>query len=284
MEAVLRQIAQFLFGQPGGPIRISVADIKIANVGIREGDIEEAIRLMERSRLLRLSLNGDNVELTGDGKSVFEKACVAEVCLGRAFIVLNYRSAVKHVAIRTRDGDEAGGTAFFCADFQGWLATARHLVADGNQLLRVENEDGTVVSAGPFETRLAGSDLDLALIQCQVPDGVNALRIGWRQDSVRELDEVLVAGYPPIAGHRTALMFTEGQVSAFPRRQSGGRYSIIISKVTEPGHSGGPVLSAEGLVIGVVERQNTIERKDGTVSIFNGATPAHYFSEFPEGR
>lgn len=279
MEAVLRQIAQFLYGRPGGPVRIAVADIQAALGEIQVGDLEEAIRLMERSHLLRISLRGDYVELTRGGKAVFEKACVAEICLGSPFIVTKYRAAVKHIAIRRGEGDETGGTAFYCADFPGWLATARHIVADGSELLRIEDANGDVLSTGPFEIRLAGDDLDLALIR-YAPVDVTPLRLEWRPDAVRELDPVLVAGYPPIAGHQAALVFSEGQVASFPRRRSGTRNSIIISRVTEPGHSGGPVLSIEGLVIGVVEQENTFQRKDGGMSIFNGATPAHYFSEF----
>jgi len=109
---------------------------------------------------------------------------------------------------------------------------------------------------------------------------VTPLRLEWNPDAVRELDPVLVVGYPPIARHQPALVFSEGQVSSFAKKQSGARNSIIISKVTEPGHSGGPVLSGVGLVIGVVEQENTFERNDGIKSIFNGATPARYFSEF----
>jgi S1-C subfamily serine protease len=280
MEAVLQQVAGFLYGQPREEPRVAVADIRAALGAIPEADLEQAIRLMEEGVLLRIGLAGNSVQSTAAGKLAFEKACVPEVCLGGAFIAQKYRAAVKHLAVRDREGDDAGGTAFFCADFPGWLATARHLVSDGSELRRIENEDGTVLFNGPFEIRLAGDDLDLALVRCDMPAGVNALRIEWEKDAVRELDSVLVVGYPPIAHHAPALVFSEGQVASLPRKQTGDRYSAIISRITEPGYSGGPVISTNGLVVGVIEQENIFHRKDGSVSIFNGATPPHYFSDF----
>ena len=203
-----------------------------------------------------------------------------EVCLGAPFIIGKYRSAVKHLILHGTEGDETGGTGFFCSDFPGSIATARHLVSDGANLLRIENEDGTLLSNGPFEVRLAGADLDLALVNCNMPAGVTPLRIEWEQRALSELDRVLVVGYPPIAHHAPAVVFTEGQIASFAKKQTGDRYSTIISKMTEPGYSGGPVLSSTGLVVAVIEQENVFHRKDGGQSIFVGATPGHYFSAF----
>jgi S1-C subfamily serine protease len=280
MEAILQQVAQFLYGQPRDGSRVAVADIRTALSAIPQGDMDHGIRLMSEGFLLRVGLAGDSVELTAAGKLLFEKACVPEVCLGAQFIVGKYRSAVKHLVLQDSDGDEAGGTGFFCADFPGSIATAAHLVSAGANLLRIENEDGTVLSNGPFDVRLAGADLDLAMVNCNMPAGVTPLRIEWEPQAVRELDRVLVVGYPPIAHHAPAVVFSEGQVAAFAKKQTGDRYSTIISKMTEPGYSGGPVLNATGLVVGVIEQENVFHRKDGGQSIFVGATPGHYFSAF----
>lgn len=280
MEATLQQIAKLLYGQPREQLRVEVADIRAALVEIPEGDLDQGIRLMEGGVLLRIGLGGASVQLITAGKVAYEKACVPEICLGKAFIAQKYRAAMKHLAVRNHEGDQTGGTAFFCADFPGSLATARHLVSDGWELVRIENEDGSVLFGGPFEIQVAGGDLDLALVHCDMPPGTNPLRIDWDKNAVAELDSVLVVGYPPIAHHAPALVFTEGQVASLARRQTGDRYSTLISRIAEPGYSGGPVISRNGLVIGVIEQENVLTRRDGTVSIFTGATPAHYFSTF----
>lgn len=280
MEATLQQIARTLYGQPREQPRVPVADIRAALAETPEGDLDEGIRLMEGGVLLRIGLGGDAVQLVAAGKLAFEKGCVPEICLGQAFIAQKYRAAMKHLAVRNGQGDQTGGTAFFCADFPGALATARHLVSDGWELSRIENEDGSVLCAGPFEIQVAAGDLDLALVRCEMPRGTNALRIEWDKNAVAELDQVLVVGYPPIAYHAPALVFTEGQVASLARRQTGDRYSTIISRIAEPGYSGGPVISRNGLVVGVIEQENVLTRRDGTISIFTGATPAHYLSTF----
>jgi hypothetical protein len=280
MEHVLQQVADFLYTGPGGKQTFTVAEIQAALNNISAGDLHEAIRLMHKNSLLRIALAGDLVELVLKGKTIREKGCVSEVCLGGQFIAQKYRSAVHHIVARDGSGDEGGGCAFFCEDFPGWMVTARHLVADGRILLRVEDESGLVISNGPFQIRLAGADLDLALLECSSPAGVTPLRIDWDRTAVKELDEVMVVGYPPIAQHAPALVFSEGQVASIPKHVKSLRNSVIISKVTEPGYSGGPVLSAAGLVVGVIEQENIFETKAGLKSVFNGATPSHYFSEF----
>lgn len=279
MEAALQQIAELLYGQPRTDLTVAVRDVRASLRGLTDGDVDHGIRMMHDRGLLRIRLAGDAIELSAAGKKVFEKGCVPNVCLGRTFVAGRYRAAIKHLAVRNREGDESGGTAFFCADFPNWIATARHLVTDGHELLRIENEDGTVVAQPPFALRATGGTTDLALVQCQMPPAVNPLRIDWDTEAVKELDEVLVVGYPPIAHHAPALVFSEGEVASLARRQRGDRYSIIISRITEPGYSGGPVISSAGLVVGVIEQENVFQRKDGNPSVFNGATPIHYFRE-----
>lgn len=278
MEQILSQLAQVLYGEPRLSADLAVTEIRAAMGGVEPMYVESAIRLMDRRGLLDLGLGGNAVSLTRAGKLAFERKSAPEICLGRQFIIHKYRRAVKHVVVRDPEGNESGGSGFFCADFAGWLATARHLI-EGHEVLRIENEDGSVLSAGPFELRLAADDLDLALIRADLPVGVVPFRVEWDAAAVSELDPVLVMGYPPIALHRLALVFSEGQVASLAKKRGGNRVSTIISKITEPGFSGGPVLNDNGFVIAVMEQENIFRRNDGAQSIFNGATPSHYFAE-----
>ena len=114
-----------------------------------------------------------------------------------------------------------------------------------------------------------------------MPEDVIPLRIEWDIAEIRELDEVLLLGYPPVAGHNPVLVHAIGEISAMPKRLDAQRRSLIISRVTEPGYSGAPVISRRGYAIGIVERENELVRKDGHPSIFISASFALYLREIP---
>jgi len=184
-------------------------------------------------------------------------------------------------ALVDAEGDESGATGFFCADFPGWVATAAHVVDERHKLINLTDEYGRLICAEHLDVeRVTGGDLDLALIRCETPAGISALRIEWDGTVARELDEVIVAGYPYISFHKPALVVSRGEIASFPFLRSGERRSLRISRVTEPGFSGAPVIDTRGFVIGVVEQENILEDKKGNRSIFVTATPAYHFVTF----
>lgn len=54
------------------------------------------------------------------------------------------------------------------------------------------------------------------------------LRIEWKQNTVQELDDVLVVEFPSISKHLSTLVLSEGTVSSIVSRQTSPRKSIII--------------------------------------------------------
>lgn len=215
------------------------------------------LQRLDACRLLRLAIGGGTVNATIKGKEAYEVNAIAELAFGEAYIAYRYRSAVVHIVVHNpADGQESGGTGFFTNDPVNRIVTARHVI-QGRTIVRIEDANGVVIpNVGAIQ--LWGGPLDLALIECQIPGGVNPLRIEWREEATRELDKVLILGYPPFAGHQVALLNASGQITAKALQLSEEkRYSLMIS-IAAPGCSGGPVISESGSVVGVVSQENTL--------------------------
>ena len=280
MERALQELMDHLYGRARQEVRIAIDEIR-GHLQLDEGLFDAAIGLLATHGLIGMNLRRDAVLLSPAGKIAYEKGCTLEICLGTHYILSKYRSAIVHISVLDGEGDAAGATGFFCSDFPGFVATARHVVDESRRLVDIRNESGTVIAAGDFDVRLAPHrDLDLALIRCAPPAGTNSLRIEWDATVARELDEVIVAGYPHIAFHDSTLVFSRGEIASFPSLRTGERKSIMISRITESGFSGGPVIDARGRVTGVVEQENIVEDKRGTKAIFVTATAAQHFSVF----
>ncbi|MGL5063684.1 MAG: COP23 domain-containing protein [Microcoleus sp.] len=112
-------------------------------------------------------------------------------------------------------------------------------------------------------------DTDLALIQFQAREQYPVAPIGNSQKAVVG-STIYVSGYPlPIATEsERKLEFTAGIVSSRSSRSSSG-YGLRYQAVTRRGMSGGPVFDADGAVVGIHGRGDTV----GTVtSLWNGQT------------
>jgi S1-C subfamily serine protease len=279
MDDTIRKIIEVLYSR-AAPLLLKVPLAEVIDLFPVEqkNDVEATIEILNLQGLLRIPFARDGLGLTVAGKLAYEKRCAAEMCLGEQYIARQYRSGVAHVIVRNALGDEAGGTGFFCSDFPGWLATAKHVVYERTILRILDPEGNTIGEDG--EIRYAERGADLALVRCAPPQGTASLRLEWNPEEVKELDPVLIMGYPPLAGHKPALVHAAGQISAIATKWVEPEHrSLIISRVTEPGYSGGPVINRRGYVVGVVEQQNEMTRTDGSINILISATPAYYFHE-----
>lgn len=69
------------------------------------------------------------------------------------------------------------------------------------------------------------------------------------------LDKTLTLGYPPVKGMREApLVAQSGEINAISKDWNGCD-CITISSITRPGNSGGPVVSQNGYIVGIVTQQ-----------------------------
>ncbi|MAS41666.1 MAG: hypothetical protein CML43_00680 [Rhodobacteraceae bacterium] len=131
------------------------------------------------------------------------------------------------------------GTGFFVTR-QGHVLTNRHVVESCN-LITVADAPATLVAWD--------DDLDLALLQTR--DGSSPHRTARFAPRPARLNaDVTALGYP-LHGLLGGLNVTRGVVSSLSGVR-GDRNVIQISAEVQPGNSGGPLLDAQGAVVGVV--------------------------------
>ena len=137
----------------------------------------------------------------------------------------------------------SSGTAFSVAP--GLLVTNQHVV-DGCASVEVVASDGRRTGAVVDADAL----IDLALIRVTGLKGATArLRI---PRNVRLGEAVMVFGFPLSGSLTSGGNFTSGLVSGLRGlRDAAGE--IQITAPVQPGNSGGPVMDASGLVVGVVQ-------------------------------
>jgi 2-alkenal reductase len=152
------------------------------------------------------------------------------------------------VNIAVYSAREGGAGSGFVIDSNGHIVTNNHVVEDAEMIL-VRFADETVV-----EAELVGADVDsdLAVIRVDVPDDLlKEVRLG--DSSALRVGQRAIAVGSPFGFEQT---MTTGIVSALDRvvRQESG-YSLLQLIQTDaainPGSSGGPLLNAQGEVIGV---------------------------------
>ena len=137
----------------------------------------------------------------------------------------------------------SSGTAFAVAP--GLLVTNQHVV-DGCVSVEVLAADGRRAGAVVDADAL----IDLALIRVTGLKGATARLRSPR--NVRLGEAVMVFGFPLSGALSSGGNFTSGLVSALRGfRDSAGE--IQITAPVQPGNSGGPVMDASGLVVGVVQ-------------------------------
>ena len=174
------------------------------------------------------------------------------------------------VEVNNTLGFSSGGSGVIIAK-QGniyTVLTANHVVASLAQEYSIRTHLEKNYTAIRIQ-RLAKNnrDIDLALVQFQSRESYPVAPIGYSESAVVG-STIYVAGYPlPIAAEsERKLEFTAGIISSRLGRASSG-YGLRYQAVTRRGMSGGPVFDADGRVVGIHGRGDTV----GTVmSQWNG--------------
>jgi serine protease DegQ len=134
-------------------------------------------------------------------------------------------------------------------DDQGTILTNLH-VARAAQKLRVEFFDGTEADA-----RIVGArpELDLAIIQPnRIPDDLQPAVLGASSD-LRPGDDVVAIGFPFGIGPSASAGVVSGLLRVFQQEgQPAMRNLIQFDAAANPGNSGGPLVNANGEVVGIV--------------------------------
>ncbi len=152
------------------------------------------------------------------------------------------------VAIETDAGSI--GSGFFVTE-NGYVVTNHHVIANASSVLVYTN------NGGKYSADIVGSDVELDLAVLRV-NGKNGQTFKTAKiadsDKVKTGDSIIVIGTPERLD--LAWSLTSGYVS-YAKRQSnmsGTMQTYIqISAAVNPGNSGGPLINANGEVIGIVQ-------------------------------
>ena len=151
-------------------------------------------------------------------------------------------TALARAAVVRIETDLSGGSGFFI-NSDGLILTNNHVIRDADEIT-VYLEDGT-----SYDGTVKARDLvrDLALVKIKAT-GLPYLEIGDLSE-VALGEQVLVLGYP-LGGENVSV--TSGLVSGI--EFDGGRNVTWVQtdSAVNPGNSGGPMLTLQGKVIGVV--------------------------------
>lgn len=261
---------------------VRVHDLYASLAGHSQIDVDQALHLLRQVGLIRSTLQGDSVQITPEGVAAVDDNAVLALVRGPEYIVESCSPATVHIIVRGENREESSGSGFFSGDYPGWIITAAH-VLQGKEILRIEDHNGTVISAGEHETLIAGGGVDIGVARCPCPQNTTPLRIEWNSQFIRHMGTLVVLGYPPYPNHHPALHHARAELHSRPKRLGSELVSLIIASVTRPGFSGGPVLNERGRVIGVVEQENTLEREHQHPMAYFSAIPAEYsrFIAFP---
>ena len=150
-------------------------------------------------------------------------------------------AAVVTIHAEKSRGDSQGSG--FIVDSDGTIVTAHHVIAGATRAHVVlpsgaEIEITGILAADPAH--------DVVLLRVSARGELQAVTLG-DSDVMRRGDRVFVLGSP----QGLELTATDGIVSAPVRRSPSGRESLQITAPIYGGSSGGPVLSAQGEVVGM---------------------------------
>lgn len=145
--------------------------------------------------------------------------------------------------------DQSTGSGVVVQD-NGTILTNLHVVSGGSQI-RVEFADGTISDANVVGVQ---PEHDLAVIRAHtLPDDLQPATLRSTRD-LREGDRVIAVGFPFGIGPSV----TAGIVSGLRReyRAPDGRKTLTnliqFDAAANPGNSGGPLVTADGEVVGIV--------------------------------
>jgi S1-C subfamily serine protease len=275
MPELIHLIAHFLYDQPAADA-VPVAKIYEVLAGHDQVEIGVVLHRMRDAHLLEATFTNNAVRLSAIGRDAWNDGSIVEQTIGMKYVGERYAPATVHIIVRDANG-EHGGSGFFSADYGGWIVTAAHVVNE-REIVKVLDRQGHELAQPPFKT-LQPPGPDMALIKCACPEGINPIRIEWRQDAIQPMDRLLVLGYPPLPNLQAGLDHISAELRQVTRDFRGDRESLVISSVTLPGSSGGPVLSHRGRAVGIVEQENIGEHQGKSPIHAFTATPARYIRE-----
>ena len=200
--------------------------------------------------------------------------------LGARFLVPSIASATIPITGHNEDDDERIGTGIAltdtdiltCAHVVDDMRVAAHLTAPGWIAPFAQPGQPTGAPARfPITGIQTHRDIDVAVITVD-PGGVGLPHLGGLTARDPEWAETVhVIGYPPVPfSQQTALNAHIGEVVQPQFTTYDGRDLFLYSATARPGNSGGPIIAADGRLVGIVTRELADEGKPENLPFYSG--------------
>ena len=174
----------------------------------------------------------------------------------QSFDAIEIQEAANHSVVRIISNDNSSGTGFVLRTKDPsniYIFTNYHVIGGGTHFrVEMKNDDNhrITISSEDVEVVKVDSVADLALLKTpNIGTEQKGLLINVYRPTVAQ--PILVLGFPGVDNSEFELTAEDGKVTA-TKRTVGKRSYVQINANVNPGNSGGPVLDAEAMVMGLV--------------------------------
>lgn len=171
--------------------------------------------------------------------------------LGCSYVGNEIKKDIVYIEGTTPSGDIAVGTGTLIED--GLILTCAHVVDDMKvDHVIIRGEKHSIKSTESHDV------VDVALIYIEEKNQVQSKDLAFRNSIL--LEPVVIAGYPKVPRSLTpCYTLQKGEISGHLPKTIDKYPMDLFSAIARPGNSGGPVLSQDGCILGIVTR--SLERQ-----------------------
>ena len=176
-------------------------------------------------------------------------------------VLARVKHATAFVRVRSAHGEEGSGSAFVIARVgtAGYLVTSAHVVSHRGEIMPSVTVvfDSGRAGERSLPARVAGisKENDLAVLQVTSANLPPPVACTGAID-MRETSRVFIFGFPfgkslSLQEANPAVTVSQGSISSFRKDEAGKIRGIQLDGDLNPGNSGGPVVSSNGILVGV---------------------------------
>jgi|SRR6185437_550841 len=155
------------------------------------------------------------------------------------------------------------------------ILTCKHVLNDMklDKKVKVNNKEYTILKSESH----SNLDFGFILLETPVEDGLYHKDIALKEHSL--LEEIVIAGFPKIPNNRAPIpIFQSGEINGkIATYLDPHKELLLFSAVARPGNSGGPILSHDGKILGIVIE--SLEREKEEVDNYKTTLP--FFAAIP---
>ncbi len=155
------------------------------------------------------------------------------------------RDAASSISVKPRVESKFRATGFMIDVHNQYLITNAHVIREADHQLVVENRDGDQFSA---EAVYINPEHDLAILQIKDPNfkSLQPIPYTFKKDEADLGESVFILGFP-----KQEIVYGEGYLSALNGYDMDPVF-YQLNTLAKDGHSGSPVISKQGELIGVI--------------------------------